>query len=139
MYKYSILKITSIILASSLVAGSVTSISPVKSRCSGKMLIKKGYSSLSKGFAQAKKRALMDAYQNAVSEGSGVNIEEFTQAKTSGSLSRVYSIITKKAKGFISFYELLGVEKVGDDRVEATIKAITVICKHAFKNWEWSD
>lgn len=123
MYKFIIFKIIGVFLVSMLMADSVTPISPVDNKCSGKFLIKKGYSDLSKGFAQAKKRALMDAYQNAVSEGSGVNIEEFTQAKTSGSLSQVYSIITKKAKGFISSYELLSVEKVSKDRVEATIKA----------------
>ncbi|MEA1917738.1 MAG: CsgG/HfaB family protein [Campylobacterota bacterium] len=91
--------------------------------CPGKWIKSRGVAGLEKGSYIAKKRAIMDAYRNAVSRGSGVSIEEFTQAKMTQSMSDVYSVINKKAKGFITYYEILSDGQKNKRSYEVTMKA----------------
>ena len=91
--------------------------------CPGKWIKSKGVSGLEKGIYIAKKRATMDAYRNAVSRGAGVHIEEFTQAKMTQSMSNVYSVINKKSKGFITYYEILSDREKNSKTYEVEIKA----------------
>lgn len=94
-----------------------------KNHCEGKWVESNGIAGMEKAIYIARKRALMDAYRNAVSIGAGVQIEDFTQAKMTQSLSSVYSVITKKAKGFITYYNVINEGKKGKDSYQTTIKA----------------
>lgn len=91
--------------------------------CPGKWIESHGVSGLEKGIYIAKKRAVMDAYRNAVSKGAGVHIEDFTQAKMTQSMSSVYSVINKKSKGFITYYEILSEREKNERSYEVNIKA----------------
>ncbi len=93
------------------------------SNCSGKWIESKGVAGLEKGIYIAKKRATMDAYRNAVNRGAGVEIEEFTQAKMTQSMSSVYSVINKKSKGFISYYDIISEREKNSRSYEVLIKA----------------
>jgi len=94
--------------------------------CSGQWIISTGISDMSKGVYIAKKRATMDAYRDAVNRGADMQIEDFTQAKMMTSMSKVYSIVTKKSKGFITTYEVMDAVQVSSDRFEVTIRACVV-------------
>ncbi|MEA2017983.1 MAG: hypothetical protein U9N59_06005 [Campylobacterota bacterium] len=65
----------------------------------------------------------MDAYRNAVSMGAGVHIEEFTRAKMTQSMSNVYSVINKKSKGFITYYEISEAQQKNKRSYEVSMKA----------------
>ena len=93
----------------------------------------KGVSDLKKGLYLAKKRALMDAYRNAVSQGVGVKIENFSKLEMSKSFSKVYDVITKESGGFIKNYEVLGGFKK-DGLYNIEIKACVVKSKKDLKD-----
>ena len=92
-----------------------------------------GLSDLKKGLYLAKKRALMDAYRNAVSQGAGVKIENFSKLEMSESFSRVYDVITKESGGFIKNYEVLREFKKGE-LYNIEIKACVVKSKKDLKD-----
>jgi len=91
--------------------------------CEGKWIESNGLGSLEKGLYIAKKSALMDAYRNAVSKGAGVHIEDFTQIKMTESMSNVYSVINKKSKGFITYYEIINQGRKNSQTYMTYIKA----------------
>lgn len=93
------------------------------SNCPGKWIKSKGIAGLEKGSYVAKQRATMDAYRNAVNMGAGVHIEEFTQAKMTQSMSDIYSVINKKSKGFITYYEVTEARQKNDKSYEVSMKA----------------
>lgn len=95
------------------------------SQCPGKWIKTTGVASMDKGRYQAKKRATMDAYRSAVSIGSGVKIDSFSQLNISDSMSHAYSVISKKSSGFISYYDIVSQTRRGDD-LEVGIKACVV-------------
>jgi len=97
-----------------------------KNYCDGKWIESNGISGIEKGIYIAKKRAIMDAYKNAVSKGAGVHIEEFTEAKMSENLSNVYSVISKKVKGFISYYDVINEGQRDKNTYQISIKACII-------------
>lgn len=107
-------------------AGSVTPLEKSENNCKGKWIVSTGISDMSKGLYIAKKTSLMDAYRDAVNRGADLDIQDFTQAKMTNSMSEVYSVITKKSNGFITTYDILSQEKVKPDRFETVIKACVV-------------
>jgi len=90
--------------------------------CPGKWVQTKGIASMDKGRYQAEKRATMDAYRSAISIGSGVKIESFSQLNISDSMSHAYSVIAKKSSGFISYYDVTSRSHHGEE-YEVGIKA----------------
>lgn len=91
--------------------------------CPGRWIESRGLGGLEKGIYLGKQRATMDAYRNAVNKGAGVHIEDFTQAKMTQSMSQVYSVINKKSKGFITYYDVISEREKNKRTYEVTIKA----------------